>query len=149
MRERARRAARCALGRAVHDAFDKLSSDAQRILGDVEPVVAALLRDAERIREAELGLQQRERLARRVEDDAERGALLAHLAIERGAVRARLATTVSALETLRLELLRAEQDARSVSGVTTHVEAVRHIARRVDAARELGAYLATSNPTPA
>ena len=78
----------------------------------------------------------------------QRNRLLTELGAERLAVQNRLATTIAALETMRLDLLRLENSSGSKPGLTTHLGVVKDLGYRVDAAAELRAYLAHSTPTP-
>lgn len=108
----------------------------------------ALAHDAERLRQQDAALQDALRLARQEITDEGRNRLLAELGADRLVVQNRLATSIAALETIRLDLLRLEQSSGSQPGLTTHLGVVRDLAHRVDAAAELRAYLAHSTPAP-
>lgn len=136
------------LERAVNAAIAKLSPAQQANMRDVAAAAAALAHDAERLRAQDAALKDAFRLARQEPTDENRNRLLTELGAERVAVQNRLATVVTALETMRLDLLRMEQSSASQPGLTTHLGVVQDLARRVDAAAELRAYLAHSTPTP-
>jgi len=136
------------LERAVHAALAKLSPLQRQDLHDVAAAANALAQDAERLRVQDAALQDALRLARQEITDEGRNRLLSELGAERLAVQNRLATTIAALETMRLDLLRLETSRGSQPGLTTHLGVVRDLAHRVDAAAELRAYLAHSTPTP-
>ncbi|MEP6779675.1 MAG: serine/threonine-protein kinase [Gemmatimonadaceae bacterium] len=136
------------LGRAVEDAFQRLSPENQQLMSDATSVAKALARDAELLRKEDTALIDAERAARQANTDEGRATLLQHVLDHRSKVRARLSTTVSALETLRIDLLRLDSSNPGKSGLTSHLEVVRDLARRVDADAELRRYLAQSTPTP-
>lgn len=89
-----------------------------------------------------------QRLVRRDTTNEGRNRLPIALGVERLAVQNRPATTIAALETMRLDLLRLESAHGCQPGLTTHLGVVKDLAYRVDAAAELRAYLAHSTPTP-
>ena len=136
------------LERAVHAAIAKLSPLQQSELHEVAAAANALAHDAERLRARDTALQDALRLARQETTNEGRNRLLSELGAERSAVQNRLATTIAALETMRLDLLRLETSSGSRPGLTTHLGVVKDLAYRVDAAAELRAYLAHSTPTP-
>lgn len=136
------------LERAVNAAIAKLSPQQQKELHDVAAAANALAQDAERLRVQDTALQDALRLARQEVTDEGRNRLLAELGAERLVVQNRLATTIAALETMRLDLLRLETSSGSQPGLTTHLGVVKDLARRVDAVAEVRAYLAHSTPTP-
>ncbi|MEP6835204.1 MAG: hypothetical protein ABJB74_17590 [Gemmatimonas sp.] len=136
------------LERAVHAAIAALSPLQQKEMHDVANAANALAQDAEQLRVRDAELLGAIRLARQETTDEGRNRLLTELGAERLTVQNRLATTIAALETMRLDLLRLETSSESKPGLTTHLGVVRDLANRVDAAAELRAYLAHSTPTP-
>lgn len=136
------------LERAVNAAIANLPHAQQKGMKDVAAAATALAHDAERLRARDTALQDALRLARHELTDSARTRLLDELGAERIAVQNRLATTIAALETMRLDLLRLETSDGARTGLTTHLGVVRDLAYRVDAAAELRAYLAHSTPTP-
>jgi eukaryotic-like serine/threonine-protein kinase len=107
------------LGRAAEDAFEALPKEQRARLGDVPAVVARLREDAERLRERQ----------------------------DQPAAAERLASTVAALEGLRLDLIKLTAGMGSLDELTRDIEAAKQIGERVDAELEV-AYLA-SGTTPA
>lgn len=136
------------LERAVNDAIANLAPQRQVEMRQVAAAATALAQNAERLRLRDTALQDAQRLARQEVTDEARTRLLDELAAERLLVQNRLATTIAALETMRLDVLRLDTSDGARTGLTTHLGVVRDLAHRVDAAAELRAYLAHSTPTP-
>jgi serine/threonine-protein kinase len=103
------------LARATEDLYHALPAEQRRQLADVPAVLARLQADA---------------AALRAVDDADPSRI------------ARLETAVTALENLRLDLLRLHAGRASMDELTIDIDRARDIARRVDAAAEV------REPTP-
>lgn len=136
------------LEHAVRSAMDRLPMEQRQLMQGANAAANGLAEEARRLREEDAALLARERLTRQEPTGPERSALLQSLNAQRIAARNRLTSAVAALETLRLDLLRLDAATPSRGGLTTQLDAVRDLARRVDAASELRAYLAHSTPTP-
>ena len=103
--------------------------------------IDSLSRDAERLRRAERNLVDAERAAR-AEGHAESHDLLRSIAAQRDAVRARLATTIAALEAIRLDLMRLAAGAVDASSLTTHLQVARDLEHWLAADAEVRELLA-------
>ncbi|MDA1080246.1 MAG: serine/threonine-protein kinase [Gemmatimonadetes bacterium] len=121
-----------ALGRALDSLFASLPRETRRELKDVPATVRRLEDDAQKLREALEQLDSAVSAATRAgkERDAEA------LAREREAAADRLATTVTALETIRLGLLRLQIGAAPIASVTAAIEAATHLGRELEIAAE-------------
>ncbi len=135
---------------AAEEILARLSPALRTELKEIPRAARALSREAEslRVRDAALADQLRQ-LRNDADDDAETAG--AALDAERLRVRARLATTIAALESVRLDLLRLEAVTGDADTISTHLEVVRELQRRVDAAADVRALLrpGTATPTPA
>jgi hypothetical protein len=142
--------------------FRDLPRDVRRELGDVPATVRALESDVRTLREelaemdrilAEIGRDPRQPGAE------ERKAVRAEVVAMRDAVKARLTETISALETVRLGLLRLHAGDGTVAGVTMELEAAGNVSEDIEGLlagrREVerllggGAGLPSGRPRPA
>ena len=156
------------IGLAAEQLYDSLPKETRRQLQDLPDVLRRLENDAQRLRkrhdelaEAVAGGRADERTGARADErtsgpadrrtSAERIAgrqpdALVALREERDAVHAKLASTVAALETIRLNLLRLHAGSGSVTGLTTDLGLAFEVAKEVelllDAGREVDAALA-------
>lgn len=105
-----------ALGMAAEQLFASLPRDVQQSLGDVPEVVRRLQEDARLMRHRHDELQQA--LADARDSAAPEHADLREL---RDRVQGKLADSVTALETIRLNLLRLHAGSATVEGFTTHL----------------------------
>ncbi|HEX5004520.1 MAG TPA: serine/threonine-protein kinase [Gemmatimonadales bacterium] len=120
-----------ALGRAAEALFAALPAAEQRGLIEVPAVIRQLERDAQALR------RQDATLTRALAEAAGRHDLARDLEAAKRATAAKLATVMSALESLRIDLLRVSAGQAAGPGLTDHLEAARRIGREVDARVEL------------
>ena len=132
---------------AARDIIARLPTGARDSVRDVPQAAAALARHAELLREEERQLAQDER-AIRVSSRADHADALARVAGAREQVRAQLASSIAALESIRLDLLRLEANEIEVTGITSHLDVVRDLQRHVDAHAEVRALLQSFPPQP-
>lgn len=130
------------LAKAADDLFARLPAATRAALGEVPVAAAALAREADHLRARESQLAVDERAAR-LHATGAREPKLVRIASERSAVRARLATTVAALEAIRIDLLRLETG-NLEPGLTEHLDIVRDLQRRVDAEADVRALLSAT-----
>ncbi len=128
------------LGAAAHAIIDRLPAALRNSLNALPQAVTALADEAERLRQRDLVLSGALRAVRA--DDGAPLARAGEIQQERVAVQARLGTTIAALESLRLDLLRLEAGETLPGQLTVHLDAVRDVQRRVDAARDVRRLLA-------
>jgi hypothetical protein len=114
-----------ALGRATDALFEALPKQLRRELREVPATTRRLEADASALRES---LDKYDDLLSRSDDAAMRA--------RRDNAAAQLAQTVTALENIRLGLLRLQLGAAPVAQVTEALEAASHIAREIDFALE-------------
>jgi len=121
------------LGHAADEILARLSPAVRDELRDVPAAASALPREAERLRARDERLVAQGRVIRAMQpSDIE--AALARNHADRERVQARLATTIAALESLRLDLLRLEVGDTTAGDLTGHLRVVRNLQHRVDAA---------------
>ncbi|MCC6317460.1 MAG: serine/threonine protein kinase [Gemmatimonadaceae bacterium] len=110
------RATELALGMAAEQLFASLPADTRHALGDVPALVQRLQRDAQRLRQQRDDLQQA--LA-----EAHDATAPAHTDLRATCdqVQVRLGESMTALETIRLNLLRLHAGSATVEGLTTHL----------------------------
>ncbi len=120
-----------ALGRAAEALFRALSAGEQARLAEVPAVLRRLEADIQALRRQETALATAQIGA------AGRNAQAAQLEAARQANRARQATALAAMDSLRLDLLRATAGQAVGPGLTEHLEAAQRIGREVDARAEL------------
>ena len=123
------------LANQARDLLRALSSGDREGLGDVAGAIARLERDADRLRNRLAVLDQT--MADVGPGAGDRSALIAELRTERDAITRQLATAVSALEGIRLDLLRLRAGVGNRSGLTTSIEQLRQISAGVDALLEV------------
>lgn len=128
-----------ALGRALDALYEALPRATRREVRDVPDTVRRLEGDARRLRDAIAALDDAAAAAHRVGQGHEASALER----QRDAAANQLATVVTALETIRLGLLRLQIGSAPVAEVTQAIEAAAQVERELDIAaqaqREAGA----------
>jgi predicted Ser/Thr protein kinase len=124
-----------ALGRALDQLFESLPKATRKELKDVPETVRKLEEEARKLRESLDSLDAAAASAVRAGRPDEGRDLLA----KREAAAERLANTVTALETIRLGLLRLQLGAVQVSSVTEAIEAATALGREIDIAAESNA----------
>ncbi|HET9798917.1 MAG TPA: hypothetical protein VFP90_13030, partial [Gemmatimonadaceae bacterium] len=123
-----------ALGRATDHLFEALPKASRRELGALPETVRRLEADAGRLRanigrlDDQLAMFERggEALA-----DAERARVADELRTTRQLAAERLATTVAALENIRLDLLRLQMGSASIESVTASIAAARRVGDQI------------------
>jgi hypothetical protein len=122
------------LADAARDALRALPDPDRRRLADVERMVTNLEGSATRLRRRLEGLEQ---AAAKVGDPAApgRATVARELEAARGETAARLGTAVSALENVRLELLRLRAGLVTADGLTESLDALRTLEARADLER--------------
>lgn len=120
-----------ALGRAADALFAALPAAEQRQLAEVPGLVRQLEGDVQALR------RQDAALTKALAEAAGRVDLVRDLEAARRLGSARLATALSALENLRIDLLRVSAGQAAGPGITEHLEAARRIGREVDARIEV------------
>ena len=123
-----------ALGRATDHLFNALSKTAKRELAALPETVRRLEGDATRLRESINALDDQLAAFERGGDalqDESRSALADDLAAARALSAERLAATVSALESIRLDLLRLQMGSAPIASVTATLDAARQIGDRI------------------
>jgi len=121
--------------------LDRLPADARTALRALPAATHALAREAMRLRERAVGISGVHRRLRAERAPAER---LAALEAERAEVEGRLGVTIAALESIRLGLLQLDAAVGDTGSLTEHLEVVRELQRRVDAAQDVERLLDTS-----
>jgi serine/threonine-protein kinase len=111
------RATELSLGLAAEQLYETLPRESRESLGDLPEVLDRLQRDAQALRKRYGELQ--ETLV--ASSDREGTKEYTELRGTRDAVHVKLGEAVSALETIRLELLRLHAGSASVEGLTTHL----------------------------
>ncbi|HEX5973079.1 MAG TPA: serine/threonine-protein kinase, partial [Gemmatimonadaceae bacterium] len=145
------RATELSLSLAAEQLFERLPKATRQELGDLPTLLERLQRSAQMLRTRHEELSSAiEAMARRSETEDVTG-----LREERDAVHDRLTAAVSALETIRLNLLRLHAGSAVVEGLTTHIglaeEVSDEIERMVAARAEIDASLRfprVVEPTP-
>ena len=120
-----------ALGRAAEALFAALPAAEQKQLVEVPRVLRQLEGDVQALR------RQEQALTKALTEAAGRVDLVRDLESARKAGSAKLATALSALENLRIDLLRISAGQAAGPGLTEHLEAARRIGREVDARIEV------------
>ena len=121
-----------ALGRALDALFESLPKATRRELKDVPATVKRLEDDAQKLRAALEQLDSAVSAATR----AGRADEVQELQQQREVAAERLSTTVTALETIRLGLLRLQLGAAPVASVTEAIEAATRLGREMEIAAE-------------
>ncbi len=131
------------LGRAALDLFAKLPQEQRARLGDVQQAIGGLERAASTLRERRDALASALADAGPPDASTRRGQLVAELETARGAVEARLGKAVTALENLRLDLLRLRAGVGGPDDLTRSIEEAREVReaveREIEARREVDA----------
>lgn len=120
-----------ALGRAAEALFAALPAAARNELAEVPSLLRQLEGDVQALRRQDLVL------TRALTEAAGRIDLVRDLEAARKVGGAKLATALSALENLRIDLLRISAGQAAGPGLTEHLEAARRIGREVDARMDL------------
>jgi len=120
-----------ALGRAADALFAALPAAEQRQLVAVPGILRQLEGDVQALRRQDLAF------TKALAEAAGRVDLVRDLESARKAGSAKLATALSALENLRIDLLRISAGQAAGPGLTEHLEAARRIGREVDARIEV------------
>jgi hypothetical protein len=135
------------LDRAIHEAIALLPSAMRATIGNAAELASSLASEAEALRRQDAQLADEERAARHGPESKSREAQLAALGNAREVVRGRLGTTIAALEAVRLDILRLDGGQALMPGLTTKLEAVRELERRIDADAEVNALLERPLPS--
>jgi serine/threonine-protein kinase len=122
------------LGNQARELLRALPASERQVLGDVLGAIVRLESDAGRLRSRLAVIDQA--LGDVGTGGRERAALVLELRREREAVASRLATAVSALEGVRLDLLRLRAGMGEQSGLTTSIEQLKQLSAGVDALLE-------------
>ncbi|MDB4879004.1 MAG: hypothetical protein JWL60_450 [Gemmatimonadetes bacterium] len=123
-----------ALGRATDHLFDALPRASRQELAALPKTVRKLENDAGRLRESIVGLDDQLAMFDRGGDalaDAERDQLARELRDTRTVAAQRLAATVSALEAIRLDLLRLQMGSAGIESVTASLDAAQLIGLQI------------------
>jgi serine/threonine-protein kinase len=144
----ANRPTELAIAMTAEGLYNDLPKETRRSLGDVPEVLRGLETHA---RAARVRIEQLDKAIADAQGGAGRAAgreeaLVKDLRAARTAAESRLGDVVTALESLRLDLLRLRAGAGSVEGITTDLEAARELGESADrllaGAREVDAVLA-------
>lgn len=111
------RATELSLGMAAEQLFESLPKASREVLGDLPSLLDRLQRDAHALRERFNGLQE----ALGPSGAAAPSEDFADLHAERAAISDRLHSTVGAMETIRLDLLRLHAGSLTLDALTTHI----------------------------
>jgi len=120
-----------ALGRAADALFAALPAAEQRRLVEVPALIRQLEGDVQAFRRHDVALM------RALGEAAGRADAVRDLEAARKHASAKLAAALSALENLRIDLLRISAGQAAGPGLTAHLEAARRIGREVDARMEV------------
>ncbi|MFN0097249.1 MAG: serine/threonine-protein kinase [Gemmatimonadaceae bacterium] len=136
------------VGQATEALFALLPADARAELSQLPAAAAALAEHATKLRAQDQVISAELRLARNAHAAPDRDARVEALEAERAAVQGRLGTTIAALESLRLDLLRLRAGEITPGNLTEQLEMVREFARQVDAVAEVERVVAPRDPRP-
>jgi hypothetical protein len=122
------RATELSLGMAAEQLFESLPKQTREELGDVPAMLGRLQADAQVLRKHYTGLQEA------IGDLGEAASAPQHadLRAARDAMHAKLGEAVSALESIRLNLLRLHAGAATVAGLTTHLGLAAQVSEEVE-----------------
>jgi serine/threonine-protein kinase len=123
-----------ALGRATDHLFEALPKASRRELASLPDTVRRLEGDAGRLRDSIIKLDDQLAMFERGGDaliDDERSGVAADLRATRQLAAERLASTVAALENIRLDLLRLQMGTAGIESVTASLDAARRIGDRI------------------
>jgi len=122
------RATELSLGLAAEQLFENLPKDARQQLGDIPALLERLQQDAQELRRRRDDIQ----VALDEAGEAAAGAGYADVREVRDELHVKLGETVSALETIRLNLLRLHAGSLSVQSVTTHLGIAAEVSEEVE-----------------
>ncbi len=128
--------------RAVESAVRVLPEAHRAALADAATIARRLAGEVARLREQLHALDGDEAAALAMSDTSTHASALALLQANRQAVTRRLQASVTALESLRLDVLRAVAD-DTEGGLTTAIDRAREVQQRVDAIQEVRRLLQT------
>ena len=123
-----------ALGRATDHLFEALPKAMRRELATLPDTVRRLEGDAGRLRDSIVKLDDQLAVFERggeALDDAERTRVADELRATRQLAAERLATTVAALENIRLDLLRLQMGSAGIESVTASLDAARRVGDQI------------------
>ena len=127
-----------ALGRATDHLYEALPKASRRELAALPETVRRLESDAGKLRQSIASLDDQLAVFDHDSSSLAKDDERAHIAEELRATRAlaaqRLATTVSALESIRLDLLRLQMGSAGLESVTASLEAARRVGDQIDEA---------------
>jgi serine/threonine-protein kinase len=130
------RATEVAIAMSAEDMFGALPKDMRRQLGDVPAVLLALRQRATSAREQLASLDQSiavaERSVAREETKAKQASVLLDLRDARERTDSRMSDVVTALETIRLDLLRLQAGVGSVEHMTLDLAAAEEVGKEAD-----------------
>jgi serine/threonine-protein kinase len=122
------RATELSLGLAAEQLYQSLSKETQRELADLLPTLKRLQDDAQRLRGYYNELQE----ALADAGDAASSDRYADVRDARDAMHVKLGKTVTALETIRLNLLRLHAGSATIEGLTTHLGLAADVSEEVE-----------------
>lgn len=125
------------VGQATEALFALLPADARAELSQLPVAAAALAEHATKLRARDQVISAELRMARNAHAAGDREARVEALEAERATVQGRLGTTIAALESIRLDLLRLRAGEITPGNLTQQLEVVRELARQVDAVAEV------------
>ena len=132
----ANRATELAIAMSAESIYESFPKDVRRSLGDVPGVLRALEAQARaaraRITELDLAIGEAQRQTGRVGASARQESLVVDLQLERQRSDERLSQVVTALENLRLDLLRLHAGAGSAEGITRDILAAAALGDEAD-----------------
>jgi eukaryotic-like serine/threonine-protein kinase len=126
-----------ALGRATDHLFEALPKASRRELAALPVTVRRLEADAGRLRDSIVKLDDQLAMFERGSDalhDDERSRVADDLRTTRALAAERLASTVAALEAIRLDLLRLQMGSAGIESVTASLEAARRVGEQISEA---------------
>ncbi len=124
------------VGQATEALFALLPAEARAELAGLPAAAAALAEQATALRVREQAISAEVRMARNAAA-TDRAARVDALEAERGVVQGRLGTTIAALESIRLDLLRLRAGEIAPGNLTAQLDVVRELRRQVDAVVEV------------
>ncbi len=125
------------LGQAAEQILARLPQSAREQLPALPAVAAALAAEAATLRARALALSGEQRQLRAAAASPAHDASRQALADEQDRVQQRLGTTIAALESIRLDLLRLEAGQTQPGVLTEQMDVLRDLQRHVDAVQEL------------
>jgi serine/threonine-protein kinase len=132
----ANRATELAIAMSAESIYDSFPKEIRQSLGDVPSVLRALEAQARsaraRITELDAALVEAQRQTSAAASSARKDSLVADLQAERERADSRLSQVVTALENLRLDLLRLHAGAGSAEGITRDIIAATELGEEAD-----------------